>query len=88
MHDRGELDADFDALAAVASPSLTNANDSVPVCRHTDTDCLAVPEVHLVTINRWEELLEDAKRCGCRVGLRELASLTCYCCYECQDSLQ
>lgn len=62
MHDRGEWDADFDALAAVASPSLTNANDSVPICRHTDTDCRAVPEVHLVTINRWEELLEDAKK--------------------------
>ena len=88
VYDCGEWDADFDALAAVASPSLPNTNNSGPIRRHTDCDCRAVPEVHLVTINRWEELLEDAKRCGCRAGLRGLASSTCYCCYVCQDSQQ
>ena len=58
VHDRGEWVSDLDALAAVASPSLFNANDLVPNCDHTESDRRAVPEGSLVTIDRWEELLE------------------------------
>lgn len=58
VHDRGEWVADLDALAAVASPILFNANDLVPDCGHAESDRRAVPEGSLVTIDRWEELLE------------------------------
>ena len=61
VHDRGEWIADLDALEAVASPSLINANHVVPTCHHTESDRRAVPEVPLVIIDRWEELLEMPK---------------------------
>lgn len=61
VHDRGEWVADIDTLAAVASPSLLNANDLLPICRHAQSDRRAVPEGPFVTIDRWEELLEMPK---------------------------
>ena len=61
VHDRGEWVSDLDALAAVASPSLLNANDLVPNCDHTESDRRAVPDGSLVSIDRWEELLEMPK---------------------------
>ena len=61
VHDRGEWFADLDALEAVASPSLINANHLVPTCHHTESDRHAVPEGPLITIDRWEELLEMPK---------------------------
>ncbi len=61
VHDRGEWVADFDALAAVASPRLLNASDLLPTCPHAESDRYAVPEGPLVTIDRWEELLEMPK---------------------------
>ena len=61
VHDRGEWVADLDVLAAVASPSLLKANDLLPICHHAESDRRAVPEGSLVTIDRWEELLEMPK---------------------------
>ena len=61
VHDGGEWVSDLDALAAVASPSLLNANDLVPHCDHTESDRRAVPDGSLVSIDRWEELLEKPK---------------------------
>ena len=61
VHDRGEWVADIDALAAVASPNLINANDLIPICKHKESDRRAVPEGPLVIIDRWEELLEMPK---------------------------
>ena len=61
VHDRGEWIADLDALEALASPSLINTNHPVPTCHHTESDRRAVLERPLVTIDRWEELLEMPK---------------------------
>ena len=61
VHDRGEWVADLDALEAVASPSLINANHLAPTCKHTESDRRAGSEGPLITIDRWEELLEMPK---------------------------
>lgn len=61
VHDRGEWIPDLDVLEAVASTSLINANHAVRTCHHTEPNRRAVPEGPLVTIDRWEELLEMPK---------------------------
>ncbi|MCJ1450108.1 hypothetical protein MMC28_000437 [Mycoblastus sanguinarius] len=56
VHDRGEWVADLDALATVANTQVHNGN-----CQHSTSDRRSLPEIQLVTIDRWEELLDPPK---------------------------
>lgn len=60
-HDRGEWVADLDALSCLASSDLCRVNFQSEDCGHTPSERHCPTELPLITIDRWEELLEKPR---------------------------
>lgn len=60
-HDRGEWVADLDALSSLTSSGLCRVNYQSEDCGHTPSERHYPPELPLITIDRWEELLEKPR---------------------------
>ena len=57
-HDRGEWLTDIDTISTLSSPHLHRAATHLGECMHSQSDRSSLPDFPLVTIDRWEELLE------------------------------